>query len=336
MARSPLLGMALGFMASQAIYAVAELELADHLAAGPRTADDLAAATDTDPPSLLRLLRAATALGILGQTGSGSFELTELGHHLRGDAPDSVRDFIRVTCGRDFWQPWGELVGSLRSGRPAFDEIAGMPIFDYLTQHPDKAAVFNSAMSDITRQIAPVVAAGYDFSRYGTIVDVGGGDGTLLAEVLRTAPGTRGILYDLPAGVEGAAPVLEAAGVAERCRVESGDFFVSVPAGADAYLMKSVIHDWDDDRAVTILQNCRKAMAPDGRVLIVERTVPEQVTPKLVELLMIDLNMLVCAGGKERTEAEYQALLDAAGLAMVAVTDPLGAFADRVIEAAPA
>lgn len=355
--------MALGYMPAQTVYVAAELGIADLLAGGPRPADDLAEATGTHPPSLLRLLRALTALGILTQAerppgsdsepGSGPdpdpraaagaaaagggterFGLAELGQQLRSDVPDSLRDFIRVVCQREFWVPWGDLVESIRTGEPAFDRVVGVPVFEYLARHPDKAAVFNAGMSNVTRQVAPAIAAGYDFARFRTIVDVGGGNGSLLAEVLRSAPDARGVLFDLPAGLDAAPPVLDAAGVADRCQVVAGDFFAGVPQDADAYMMKSVIHDWDDDRAVTILRNCRDAMAPGGRVLVIERTVPERVTPGTAELLMIDLNMLVSATGRERTEADYRELLTAAGLTLVAVSEPLGELADRVIEAA--
>lgn len=335
MPRSPLVDIALGYMPAQVVYAAAELGLADLLSDGPRSCGELAADTQTHQPSLRRLLRALAALGIVVHLESDRFELTELGGPLRSDAADSVRSFVTMLCERESWQPWGELVSSVRSGEPAFDQVMGVSLFEYLGSHPVKAATFAAAMSQNTREVAPGVIAGYDFARFGTILDVGGGDGTLLAEILRSQPEVQGVLFDLPTGLGSAETVLGAAGVADRCRVVPGDFFVSVPDGADAYLMKSVLHDWDDDRAVAILHNCRQAMIPEARVLIVERVLPELATPDVAEVLMIDLYMLIAPGGRERTEVEYRDLLTQAGFAVAAISDPLTPFADRVIEAAP-
>lgn len=336
MTRSPLVDIALAYMPAQVVYTAAELGVADQLAEGPRTSVELADELGTDPQSLLRLLRALTALGVLAQTEPDRFQLTELGGHLRSDTPDSVRNFVRMLCERESWHSWGDLVSSVRTGEPAFDRVVGMPLFEFLGRNPDKAATFGAAMSRNTRDVAPGVIAGFDFSRFGTIVDIGGGDGTLLAQILRAEPDVQGVLLDLPSGVEHAPAVLQAEGVADRCKVVPGDFFVSVPEGADAYLMKSTIHDWDDERAVTILRNCREAMAADGRVLILEPVIPELVTPEVTESLMIDLYMLVSPGGRERTEAEYRDLLAAAGFTLAAVTGPIPPFGYHVVEGAPA
>jgi SAM-dependent methyltransferase len=334
MARPPLIEMAMGYMPAQIVYVAAELGLADLLASGPRTSVELAEATGTHAPSLLRLLRALAALDVVAQTGPDRFELTRLGGGLRSDAPNSARNFIRLLGGaEESWKPWGELLWSVRTGERAFDRIMGVPFFDWLAGDGEKAATFNAAMSESTRYTAPGVVASYDLSPFGTVVDVGGGNGTLLAEVLLALPEAQGVLFDLPTALAAAPPVLEDAGVADRCQLVPGDFFESVPAGADAYLMKSVIHDWDDDQARTILRNCREAMAPGGRVLVVERVVPEVVTRDAAELLMIDLNMLIVPGGRERTEAEYRDLFAGAGLALGAVTHPFPPFGDCVLEA---
>jgi SAM-dependent methyltransferase len=333
---SPLVDIALGYMPAQALGAAARLGLADLLGSGPRSSGELAAETATHGPSLLRLLRVLVALGVVAQTEPDRFALTDVGTDLRSDVPGSVRSFVVMVCEPESWLPWGELGTSLRTGEPVLGDILGVPLFEHLARHPEKAALFNEAMSQITRRVAPGVVAGYDFGRFGTLVDVGGGDGTLLAQVLRSAPGLRGVLFDLPAGVAAAPPVLEAAGVGDRCRTVGGDFFASVPGGADAYLVKSVLHDWPDDRAVAILRNCREAMAPGGRVLVVDRMVPELVGPEDLEALVVDLYMLVSPGGRERTEQEYRVLCAAAGLEVTGIVGPLPPYRDHIVEAAAA
>ncbi|MGH3925747.1 MAG: methyltransferase, partial [Pseudonocardiaceae bacterium] len=223
---------------------------------------------------------------------------------------------------------------SVRTGRPAWERVTGLPAFEFLAQHPDQAATFNAAMADHTRSVAPTIIASYDFSRFGTLVDVGGGDGTLIAAILNGVPGLRGVLFDLPAGVEGAAKTLAAAGVADRCEVATGDFFTSVPDGADAYLLKSVIHDWDDERAVAILRSCRRAMPADGTILVVEPVLPAKVdSPEMTGTVMSDINMLVSTGGRERTEDQFRALSTAAGFQLTAIVGEGANY--RVIEGSP-
>lgn len=336
MARSPLVDIALAYMPAQVICTAAKLGLADLLAEKPLSSAELAEELDAHAPSMLRLMRALTALGVLSQTGPDRFELTELGGHLRSGTDDSVRDFVTMVGDPESWQSWGDLGWSLRTGEPAFNRVTGMPLFEYLGRNPDKAATFGGAMSRVTQDMAPGILAAFDFSRFETIVDVGGGNGTLLSEILKAVPQARGVLLDLPSGVAQAPQVLEAAGVADRCQVVAGDFFDSVPEGGDAYLMKSTLHDWDDDRAVAILRNCREAMGPGGRVLIVEPVIPDLVTPEIIESLMIDLYMLVSPGGRERTEAEYADLLTRAGFTLATVTGPIAPFNTHVVEGAPA
>lgn len=335
MARSSLVDMALGYMPAQVLYAAAELRLADLLAGGARTSQDLAGETGTHPLSLQRLLRALVALGLLAQTEADRYELTELGAQLRSDTPDSVRSFVTMVCEPETWRSWGELLSSLRTGDTAFDRLFGMGFFEYLGHHPHKAATFNAAMSDITRQMAPGILEAFDLSRYRTVVDVGGGDGTLLARILQAQPSLHGVLYDLPSGARSAHAVLEAAGVADRCRVVPGDFFDAVPEGGDAYLLKAILHDWNDERALTILRNCRKAMTAQGRLLIIERVISEPVPPEEVDLVMVDLYMLVVAGGRERSEAEYRELLASADFTLSSVTPPLPPIGVRILEGTP-
>jgi SAM-dependent methyltransferase len=335
--RSPIVDLSLGPITAQAVHVAADLGLADLLADGPRTGDELAAETGTHPPTLRRLLRALTALGVLTQAGPDRFGLTDVGGHLRSDTPDSVRSLATLMGVAEWWQAWGGLASSVRTGEPAFEQIFGEPVFDFLGRNPDKAAVFARAMTELTRDMAPDIAAGYDFSKFGTIVDVGGGEGTLLAHILRANPDMRAVLLDGPSGLEAAPGVLASAGVADRCEIVPGDFFSSVPSGGDAYVLKAVLHDWDDDRAVTILRNCRRAMAPGGRVLIVEKVIPDLVTAADTEVVVADLIMLtLTSGGRERTESDFRTLLAAAGLAITTLSDPVTPQGDRVIEAAAA
>jgi hypothetical protein len=214
-------------------------------------------------------------------------------------------------CGADWsWRPWGRLLETVRTGRTAFDEAFGEPVFDYLAKHPGESAVFDDGMTGFSMQEAPAVAEAYDFSRFGTVVDVGGGHGHLLCTILKKYPGPKGVVFDAPHVAAGATPAIAAAGLADRCRAEGGDFFKSVPAG-DAYVMKHIIHDWPDDKSAAILRNCRAAANPGAKPVLVEMVIPPGNGPSPGKLL--DLEMLVIASGKERTEAEYAALLAGAG-----------------------
>ena len=308
-----------GYGASQAVNVTARLRLADHLADGVKTPADLAAATGSDELSIRRLLRALVCLGIVTQSAPDEFALSPGGDPLRGDVPYSLREMAMLVCGEQTWRSWGELEYSVRTGLPAWDQVTGLSSFEYMAKHPEHAAVFNQAMAGYARAAAPAIIANGDFGRFATVVDVGGGDGSLLGAILTAHPGLRGVLYDLPAGVESADRTLAAAGVADRCEVMGGDFFVSVPDGADAYLLKSVLHDWNDDRAAEVLRNCRRAMPATGRILVVEPVLPAVVTPAVAGIVLSDLNMLVNTGGRERTEDEFRALFAAAGFDLVRV-----------------
>jgi hypothetical protein len=247
-----------------------------------------------------------------------------------------VRGIVRLFCGPEVWRSWGDLVGTLRSGEPAWERVTGTTSFEFFAANEERSAIFNTAMAEHTRQVAPAVVEHGGFGRFRTIADLGGGDGTLLAAILRAAPQAAGILFDLPAGHAGAERTLAEAGVAGRCRIVSGDFFESVPEGADAYVLKSVVHDWDDERAAAILRRCRETMRPDARVLLVEFVMPEIVTPEDSGNVMSDINMLVVLRGRERTERDFRDLLGAAGLRLTAMTGALPPSGYRVIEAAPA
>ncbi len=326
-----LLQMMTGYWVSQAVYVAAKLGLADFLTEGPRRSEDLAAATGTHAPSLHRLLRALASAGVFTEASPGHFALTPLAALLRTGVPGSMRA-LAITYNEEQYRAWGDLLHSVRTGEVAFEHCYGMPIFDYFAQHPEADRVFNEAMIGWTDRVAAAVASTYDFSPFGTVVDVGGGYGALLAAILRRHPMARGILFDQPHVVGSAKELLAAAGIADRCACVGGDFFVEVPAGGDAYVLAQILHDWDDDRSSAILGQCRRAMPPHGKLLVVELVLPPGEEAFFGKWL--DLHMLVMTGGRERTGAEYDALFRAAGLALARVIPtPPG---PSVVEAVPA
>lgn len=301
----------------QAIHAAAELGVADELVLGPKSGDDLAKALSTDPDATYRLLRGLALLGLVSEAADGTFALTALGEPLRADAPDSVRSWALLMGGQGVWGAWGQLAECVRTGEDAWRR-AGTSAFQVMDERSDESAIFNQAMLELTRRAAPAIAVAYDFGRHASVVDVGGGWGTLLAGVLDAHPSTRGIVFDLAHVRDGAERLIEERALGTRAEFVAGDFFASVPQGAEAYLLKSIIHDWDDDRSVAILRNCRDAMAEGGRVLVVEPLAPERnqlgESPSDRILIASDLNMLVNTGGRERTEREFRELFAAAGL----------------------
>jgi SAM-dependent methyltransferase len=299
-----------GYWHTQAIYAAAKLGVADLLRDGPRSAADLAAAAGTDPRALYRLLRALAGLGIFAEEEGQRFALTPMAEFLRTDAAGSVRS-LAVVRGEWQYEAWGRLLYSVQTGRSAFEHVQGMPLFEYLSRHPEKGRLFDEAMTGIHGQETAAMLEAYDFSAVGTLADVGGGNGSVLTAILGRYPSLVGILFDLP-GVAGRARAnIEAGGLARRCRVVGGSFFEAVPAGADVYLLRHIIHDWDDARSVAILRNCRQAMGPGGKLLVVEGVVPPGNEPSVSKFY--DLAMMVLPGGMERTEGEYRLLFEAAG-----------------------
>ncbi|WP_396447913.1 methyltransferase [Actinomadura sp.] len=334
MSRSPLMDLAFGYMPAQMIYVAAEIGLADALAGGPRSSEELADATGAHAPSLHRLLRGLVTLGAVEQKERDLFALTAEGQRLRADAPDSIRALVRLFCGPEVWRTWGDMAETLRTGECAWKRVTGRTSFEYFESDPELSETFNEAMAEHTRAVAPGIIQAHDFSRYGTVADLGGGDGTLLAAILRANRGPRGLLFDLPAGLAAASGVL--GDVADRVEIVPGDFFDAVPGGADAYVLKSVLHDWSDAKAAAILRNVRAAMRPGARLLILEQVMPETVAPEAAGIVRNDLNMLVSTGGRERTEAGFRDLLDAAGFTGVSFTGPLPPAAYHVIEAEPA
>jgi hypothetical protein len=321
--RLPLLQQLIfGFFPSAVLSVAARLRIPDRVADGAKTSDELAEETGTHPPSLYRLLRTLAYLGILEGTEPRRFGLTDLGALLRSDVPDSMLATTLLFCGEGVWRSWGDLMASVQTGEPSFERGIGLDPFAEFVENPEASKNFNRAMSEGTLREAPGVIGSYDFSPFRTLVDVGGGDGALLSAILSATPGLEGVLFDTGPGLAEANDRLGAAGVRDRCEVVEGDFFEAVPEGADAYVMKSVIHDWDDERCVKILRNCRRAMGDGGKVLILEPVLPPMVKPSFARLgvVMSDLNMLMNTGGKERTEDEFASLLRSADLALTGIT----------------
>jgi hypothetical protein len=300
-----------GFQVPQCIYVAAKLGIADLLKDGPRRSEDLAQETGTHAPSLYRVLRLLTAVDLFTEGEAHSFALTPLGAYLQTGVPGSLRTMALAYGEKPFWPVWGALLHSVQTGEPSFQHVFGFNVFDYYAQHPEEAALFNDFMTELTASVAPTVAGAYDFSASNTLVDVGGGHGQMLSSILQVHSTLHGVLFDLPHVVKGAPPLLEEAGVSDRCQVIGGDAFTAVPADYDTYMLSRVIHDWDDERTITILTRCHQAMKPHGKVLLVERVIPTDRMPAL-HVLESDVVMLVAPGGKERTEAEYRALLEAA------------------------
>ena len=318
-AASAVLRMISGIHISRAVYVAAELGIADRLAGGAASSAELAAATQTHEPSLYRVLRLLASLGVLAEHEARSFSLTVLGDRLSSDVPASMRSWARLVDAVGGVRVFDPIIHTVSTGEPGVDAAYGTGLFEFLAAHPANAARFDAAMAERTSAFAPSVASACDFTGVRTVVDVGGGRGTLLAEILRAHPGLRGILVETQAVAAAARPSLAAAGVAGRCDIVAADFFAGVPAGADRYLLANVLHDWDDDRAAAILDRCRRAMDPGGRVLIAERLIPDDPEQALPALLS-DINMLVITGGMERTNAQYAELLAAAGLRLAQVT----------------
>jgi orsellinic acid C2-O-methyltransferase len=313
--------LAIGHYFSRALFVGAKLGIADLLAAGARDADALAAATHTHAPSLRRVLRLLASAGVLAEEADGTFALTHVGEWLRSDAPQSFRSAALLFSGPMEWAAWGDILHTVETGETALDHVLGMNTFEYLAGHPEESKVFDEAMAAFTALTSIAVAAAYDFSPFATVIDVGGGNGALLAGILRANPKLRGVVFDQPHVVENAARQIDAAGLADRCGTEGGDFFRSVPEGGDAYLLKHIIHDWNDERALAILANCRRAMRSSARLLIVEGIYPERVDTSAASrgAAANDVNMLVCTGGRQRSEREFRALFDAAGFALTGV-----------------
>lgn len=312
-----LIEMARAHWLSRIAYVAAKLNIADHLAQGPRKAEELAAVTKTHAPSLYRLMRTLAGLGILAENDRHEFTLTPVGEALKAGAPGAAKATI-LTMASDWWVgAFQQLLYSVETGESGFEKYLGMPVFDWLARNPEQASLFSETMIGVHGAEPAAVAAGYDFGRFGTIVDVGGATGHLLTTILQQHGGPKGTLYDLPHVVRDAPALIAARGLTDRVSIAGGSFFDAVPAGGDAYLLSHVIHDWSEDQCMTILGNCRRAMSSAARLLLIEMVLPDDNRFHPGQIL--DLMMLVGPGGRERTKAEYRQLLDKAGLRLTDV-----------------
>jgi ubiquinone/menaquinone biosynthesis C-methylase UbiE len=323
--------MIFGFRLTQLIAVAATLGLADLLRDGPRSAQALAEATGVDVVALRRLMRALISEGVFAETADGEFESTFMAELLRSDAPGSLRDVARLYGEPWLWRAYGDLLHSVRTGRPAFEHVHGQAFYAFLQQHPAPAERFQRAMSGFTAQEVTAISAACDLSSARSVVDVGGGHGALMTALLRRHRQLRGIVFDLPDVISGARRALGEAGLSERCQCIAGDFFEALPSGGDVYLMKSVLHNWPDDAARRILRVCRRAMPDSGRLFVAERVIPEGNFAS--EANLFDINTMVTVGGQERTLDEYRGLMRDAGLRLVRSTATASALS--VIEAVP-
>jgi hypothetical protein len=320
-----------GAWATQAVATAARLSIPDLLAGGPRTADEVAAKAEIDDGGTYRLLRALASLGVLERRADGRFALTAIGERLRSDAPGTFRDAFIAETDTIHWRSWEKAADAVRSGLPRPKPVFGMPAFDYYAQNPTEGEQFGRAMQNISRFAAAAVLEAYDFSGVRTVMDVGGGNGSLALAILEKHPEMRGKVFDLPYMAPHAHASIAAAGAAQRCVFEAGDFFAAVPKGADLQVLKFILHDWTDEECVRLLGCCRASLSPGGRILIVEMLVPEEIRPDFV--MLMDLNMLVMTGGRERTAKEFEKVLSEAGFEMTRVIPTSSPFS--LVEARP-
>ena len=324
--------LANGLRTSQALYVAAHLRVADHLAKRPLEKSELARLTAADPMALGRIMRALCALGIFSELRPELFSLNSLGHFLRSDVPGSFRAGVLLLAGPVRWQLWSGLLETVMTGHNACERLLGMQIFEFYASDKEQSKIHDEAMRSFSAAHAAILLDAIDFQRGGVVVDVGGGTGEFLAAILGGDSNLRGILFDLPNVIADAARVLS--GVADRYTVEAGSFFDDVPKSGDVYLLKQVIHDWDDEHVTAILGCCRRCMPTNSRLLIIERILPELAEPRAgSETLLTDLEMLVTtSGGRERTETEFRHLLAKAGFEhrrTVATPSPLSIFEAR-------
>lgn len=325
-----MLKMMSGFWVSRGIYVAAKLGIADHLKAGSKTAEMIAELTETHADSLYRILRMLAMVGIFRQDGK-EFSLTPISETLLSDTPGSLRFAAMAEMGEVHYDAWGNIMHSVKTGGIAFDDHFGMDVWEYFEKDREKANNFNRYMSNNAVQLNDAVSKGYDFSDARKIVDVAGGIGGMISAILLENPQLEGILFDAPSVIVGAKEYLAEKGLSERCETIGGDFFESVPTGGDVYTMRWIIHDWDDEKSLKILNNIRKVIPENGRLLLVESVIPEESEPHFGKFL--DLIMLTMTGGRERTEAEYKTLLESTGFRLNRII-PTESFIS-IIEAIP-
>ncbi|PWK64400.1 methyltransferase family protein [Streptomyces sp. CG 926] len=325
--------LAFGTMAAHTLRAAVHLEIVNLIGDAPRTAADVAVAAGAAHQPMTRLLRALTALGLLAEDAPDTFSVTPAGALLGPGHPDSLASFVRMFTDPAIVRAWEHLESSVRTGGIAFDAVFGTDFFSHLARHPELSADFNTAMSQATAETAATLPRAFDFSRFTSVTDVGGGNGTLMTAVLEAHPALTGVVFDTADGLVEAAKTLARHGLEDRCSLVAGDFFRAVPQGSDAYLVKSILHDWTDAQAVTILRHCRQALRPGGVVLIVEPVLPEVVGAQDEGTYLSDLNMMVNVGGRERTRADFEEACHRAGLRVVSVTPLADAAPYSLIEA---
>lgn len=321
-----------GYQVTQMIYVVAKLGIADLIGDGIKSSEWIATETSTDPAAVKRMLRALVSFGVFNEDEPGSFSVTAMGKLLQTSNPGSVRAMALLN-GEEFYTSWGELMYSIQTGDPAFRKIYGATTFDYRAVRPEKLLQFNNFMSRMIILTAQSVVESYDFSDMHTVIDVGGGNGTMISAILRANPHLKGAIFDLEFVQADAEQYLHAAGVADRCEFISGSFFDSIPSGGDLYIMSRVIHDWTDEESIAILTNCRKAMSDNAKLILVEIVMPEKMEPGML-MNNPDMQMLVLTSGQERTENEYRYLYAQAGITLTRIV-PLKAQAS-IIEGVPA
>ncbi|MGK5642292.1 methyltransferase [Streptomyces sp. URMC 126] len=339
--RALIIQTAFGSMAAQTLRAAVRLGVVELIGDTPRRADDVASDAGAEPQAMTRLLRALAGLGLLREDTPGTFAVTPAGELIDPRRPHNVASLVRVLTDPVMTRAWEHLDDSVRTGEVAFDKVFGTDFFGHLAGQPELNAVFNAGMSEATAASAAALPAAYDFGGFTSVTDVGGGDGTLLAGVLAAYPGLTGVVFDTAEGLAEASGTLERHGLTERCSLAPGDFFRSVPGGSDLYLLKSVLHNWADEQAVTILRHCREALPSGGRVLIVEPVLPAVVAPDARTVgagsaYLSDLNMLVNLKGRERTREDFEDVCGRAGLSVTSVTPLAGAMPFSLVEAAPA
>ena len=305
-----------GFRVYQMVAAACELAIPDLLAGGPRSVHDLATLTDTHEPSLRRFLRGLAMWGLVEQLPDGTYGPTKLADSFRSDRP-GLRN-MTLNLQEEGYNAWGQVLHSVRTGQPAFELVYGKSRWALMAEKPESAARFNAHMVEVTKRVAAGFVSNFDLSGVSTAVDVGGGNGALLAAVLEAKPEIKGVLFDLPAGLAGARDRFDHLGLADRLTIVEGSFLESVPSDADLYMLKSIVHDWDDEHATVILKNCSAAMKPGARLVLIERILPDRAGPEQegLDAVMLDLHMMVVLGGRERTTDEYRDLLASAGLRM--------------------
>jgi len=318
-----------GYWISQAVGAAAKLGLADQLADGSRSASDVATSVKADTESVHRVMRMLASIGVFTMGPDERFGLTPLGDTLRTGVPGSMKNFAIAQTSPGHWLPWGQMSEAVRTGKSMTMPTLGMELWDWYSIHPEEGEFFNGAMGDLSAGVSGEVTNSYDFSGFNTVLDVGGAHGILLGAILRANPHMRGILFDLPHVTATAGDSLRAQGIEQRCTLVTGDFFASVPAGADIHVLKQIIHDWSDEECTTLLRNCHHALKPTGKILLVEMVIPSDNSPSMAQAM--DMNMLVLLTGKERTESQYRDLLTAAGFRMERVIPTHSPFS--IIEA---